>query len=236
MFKIGWFSTGRDRAAIDLLKVVKSEIERGRIRAEIVFCFCNRELGESAQSDLFLEEVKKQGILPIMFSSTKFEPELRKTNIEEWRKRFDRKIMFTLNCLKRVDQRFEVDLIVLAGYMLVVGPELCQVYKMINLHPALPGGPKGTWQEVIWQLIKNREKESGVMIHLVTPELDAGPPITFCKYKIKEYDFDKIRQQGLKREFPLIVETLKLLASGKLKIGQSPLDLTEVINKKIKAR
>jgi phosphoribosylglycinamide formyltransferase-1 len=46
---------------------------------------------------------------------------------------------------------------------------------MINLHPAAPGGPTGTWQEVIWQLIEGRAVETGVMMHLVTPELDRGP-------------------------------------------------------------
>ncbi|GAH59253.1 unnamed protein product, partial [marine sediment metagenome] len=43
-----------------------------------------------------------------------------------------------------------------------------QRYNMVNLHPAAPGGPTGTWQEVIWQLIENKAEETGVMMHLVT--------------------------------------------------------------------
>ena len=74
------------------------------------------------------------------------------------------------------------------------------------------------------------------MMRLVTPELDRGPVITFCKYRIKKHDFEKIRQQGLKREFPLIVETLRLLAEGKIKIDALPAggyDLTKIIDRKI---
>ena len=55
-------------------------------------------------------------------------------------------------------QGFHPDLCVLAGYMLIVGEEMCQRYNMINLHPAAPGGPTGTWQEVIWQLIDSKAR------------------------------------------------------------------------------
>ncbi len=115
---------------------------------------------------------------------------------------------------------------------------------MINLHPAAPQGPKGSWQEVIWTLIENKTKESGVMMHLVTPELDRGPVITYCTFPIRGEPFDKhwaeignssvaelkqkpgetsrlfrlIRQHGLAREFPLIVSTLKAFSRGKVKI------------------
>jgi len=78
------------------------------------------------------------------------------------------------------------DLCVLAGYMLIVGPEMCTRFNMINLHPAAPGGPTGTWQDVIWQLIKQRARETGVMMHLVTPELDRGPVVSYCRSASEE--------------------------------------------------
>jgi folate-dependent phosphoribosylglycinamide formyltransferase PurN len=140
---------------------------------------------------------------------------------------------------------FHPDLCVLAGYMLIVGKEMCQRYNMINLHPAAPGGPKGTWQEVIWQLIDNKAEETGVMMHLVTPELDMGPPVTYCTFPIRGKPFDKywreiegqsvaeirqrqgennplfklIRKHGLAREFPLIIATLKAFSQGKVRIS-----------------
>jgi len=128
--------------------------------------------------------------------------------------------------------------------MLVVGEEMCQRYNMLNLHPAAPGGPAGTWQEVIWQLIESEAEETGVMMHLVTPELDKGPAVTYCTFPIRGKPFDRhwnemkkhpleeirkrqgednplfklIRQHGLVREFPLIVSTIKAFSRGKLKI------------------
>ena len=71
---------------------------------------------------------------------------------------------------------------------------------MINLHPAAPNGPDGTWQEVIWKLIEQRADHSGVKIHLVTEELDRGPTIAYCRYPIHSPAFDATsgeKQTGL---------------------------------------
>ena len=242
-YQIGWFSTGRDKAARDLLQAVNSRIKLGEIQAEIVFVFCSRQPGESAESDLFLSQVADYHIPLISFSYQKFKARQGAsiTNqggaLPRWRLEYDREVMSRL-------QDFHPDLCVLAGYMLIVGEEMCQRYNMINLHPAAPVGPTGTWQEVIWQLIESNAKETGVMMHLVTPELDKGPPVTCCTFPIRGKPFDKywkeieghpleeikrgqgennrlfrlIRQHGLAREFPLIISTIKAFSRGKVKI------------------
>ncbi len=233
MYKIGWFSTGRDKAAHDLLETVQSSIKRGELKAEITFVFSNREPGETKESDLFFELVKGYEIPLICLSSKR----AKKVFGEEWRSRFEKEAMKRLQDLKP-------DLCVLAGYMLIVGDEMCQRYNMINLHPAAPGGPTGTWQEVIWKLIESKDKDTGVMMHLVTPELDKGPPVTYCTFSIRGEPFDRywkdiegrsieevkaregeknplfrlIREHGLKREFPLIVATLKAFSEGMVRI------------------
>jgi folate-dependent phosphoribosylglycinamide formyltransferase PurN len=128
--------------------------------------------------------------------------------------------------------------------MLIVGSEMCQKYNMINLHPAAPGGPTGTWQEVIWKLIQNQAQSTGAMMHLVTPELDKGPPVTCCTFPIRGEPFDRhwkeieglsvaeieqqqgennslftlIRQQGLARELPLIIATIKAFSQNRVRI------------------
>ena len=56
----------------------------------------------------------------------------------------------------------------MAGYMLIVSPAMCRRYAILNLHPALPGGPTGTWQQVIWQLLEQEAEETGAMIHRAT--------------------------------------------------------------------
>jgi phosphoribosylglycinamide formyltransferase-1 len=243
MYKLGWFSTGRDKAARDLLTAVNSSIKLGDIKAEITFIFCNREPGESQESDLFLKLVEDYHIPLICFSYRELESKrsipntIQEGTLPLWRLEYDREVMNRL-------QDFHPDLCVLAGYMLIVGEEMCHRYNMINLHPAAPGGPKGTWQEVIWQLIDNESHETGVMMHLVTPELDEGPPVTYCTFPIRGEPFDRywdeikghpleeikpkqgesnplfklIRRHGLAREFPLIISTLKAFSRGKINI------------------
>jgi len=243
MYQIGWFSTGRDKAARDLLQAVQSQIMLGEIEAEIVFVFCNREPEESEESDIFLRQVDDYHIPLVCFSYQKFksQKDASITNqgetLPQWRLEYDREVMNQL-------QGFSSDLCVLAGYMLIVGEEMCQRYNMINLHPAVPGGPTGTWQEVIWELIEANAEQTGVMMHLVTPELDKGPPATYCTFPIRGKPFDKywdeikrrtieeiqrmegennrlfqfIRQHGLTREFPLIISTIKAFSEGRVKI------------------
>ena len=221
MLNIGWFSTGRDEAARQLLQAVQNKSHSGDIDGEISFVFSNREPGEAKESDLFFELVRNYNIPLICLSHKKF-----KTIGEEkeWRIKYDREVN------KRI-KPFAPDLCVLAGYMLIVSEELCQKYDMLNLHPAPPGGPAGSWQEVIWTLIKNKVDTAGAMMHLATPELDRGPVVSYCLFSIKGAPFteywqkdDKdmlfrlIRQHELAREFPLITLTLQSLSRGEVSI------------------
>ncbi|MFC1987582.1 hypothetical protein ACFLVH_03445 [Chloroflexota bacterium] len=72
MLKIGWFSTGRDKAARDLLTVVKNSIKQGEIKADIAFVFCSREPGEAKESDSFIKLVKDYHIPSVCLSYQKF--------------------------------------------------------------------------------------------------------------------------------------------------------------------
>ena len=241
LYKIGWFSSGRDEAARELLTVVWDSIQNGFIKAEFDFIFSNRERGQHPESDRFFELVDSYEIPLKCFSSKTFMPELRKESIEKWRVSYDREIIGSL-------ENYKPNLSVLAGYMLITGPELCKKFTMINLHPAEPDGPTGTWQEVIWKLIKDKAKRTGVMMHHVTEILDRGPPITYCHFPIIGGKFDElweqmesklenqsleeiihnegeaepllseIRNEGVKRELPMIIQTIKEFADGRIKI------------------
>lgn len=281
IYKIGWFSTGRDKAAGQLLKVIYDNIKKNKLpphpslspqgrglrrggkgnsctiklkNLAISFVFSDRIKGEKEESDCFFRLVENLKINLVTFSSREFKAEMRKEGlklarkgnfsaINHWRNLYHLEITKLIN-------KFQVDLIVLAGYMLIVGRDLCHNYPMINLHPALPGGPRGTWQEVIWELIKQKARESGVMMHLVTSQLDAGPTLTYCSFslegdkfdslwkkmeeklkrktleKIKEEEgeeeplFKKIREEGVKRELSLIAYTLKAISEGKIKLKE----------------
>jgi folate-dependent phosphoribosylglycinamide formyltransferase PurN len=217
LLNIGWFSTGRDEAARQLLQAVEDKSYSGDINGKIGFVFSNRELGESKESDLFFKLVRSYNIPLICLSHQKFKTAGEE---KEWRIKYDREVH------KKIEP-FAPDLCVLAGYMLIVSEELCQKYDMINLHPAPPGGPTGSWQEVIWAFIQNKAETAGAMMHLVTPELDRGPVISYCLFSIKGEPFSEywrrddkkmlfrlIRQHELVREFPLITLTLQALSRG----------------------
>jgi len=209
--KLGWFATSRGTTSLKIFNYIYDAIKSGELNAEIKFVFINRELGEAENSDKFINTIESYKIPLYSLSSLKFIPDLRKTNLEKWREEFDKKVYDMI-------KNFDVEIIMLAGYMLILSGFLCKKFNFINLHPALPWGPNGTWQEVINEIIKEKHKEHGVMIHLVTEDLDRGPVLTYCKFEIKEYDFDKIRAEGVKYELPLVKETLKLLADRELKI------------------
>jgi folate-dependent phosphoribosylglycinamide formyltransferase PurN len=239
---IGWFSTGRDEAARELLRTAWEASQRGELKASIAVVFSNRERGQDADSDRFFDQVEGYGIPLVCLSGRRFRNERRAVParggeaLPAWRLEYDRAAM-------RLLEPYPFDLGVLAGYMLIVTEEMWR-HPLLNLHPAEPGGPAGTWQEVIWQLIERKASQAGVMMHLVTGILDEGPPVTYCTYSVRGPAFDplwaevesrstervqaeegeanplfrEIRRQGVLRELPLVVATLCAFADGKVRV------------------
>ena len=256
MLNLGWFSTGRGPGSRALLSTVQEAIADGRIQARISFVFSNRAPGEAEGSDQFFALANSLGLTVIHRSSRAFRRQWT-GDPTQCRPAYDKEVADLIS-------PFSPDLCVLAGYMLIVSPALCRDFSMINLHPAAPNGPDGTWQDVIGQLIEQRATHSGVKIHLVTEELDRGPTIAYCRYPIHSPAFDDlwqeadlasvdnlrqrygedlalfkaIRSAGVKRELPLLVETLATLSRGEAQITPDnpspPLDLTAKIESAIK--
>lgn len=243
MFELGWFSTARGKGSRNLLTAVLDSIQTGELKAKISFVFCSRDPGESAETDAFFELVKSHNIPLITFSYQKYKAKVNGSDetpggsLPQWRLDYDSEV------LKRL-RPYNPQLCVLAGYMLIMGPEMCSRYNIINLHPATPWGPKGTWKEVIWELIQQKTSETGAMIHLVTPELDRGPVVSYCRFSIQTeafkplWDsisgrtaaeikaeegeenalFKAIRHQGTIRELPLIVRSIKAISEERVNI------------------
>jgi len=240
MFTFGWFSSGRDQAAIDLFTAVMDRMATGFIPGRLAYVFCDRGPGETEASDRFLAAVRDRGVPLVTHSSGK----LRAPELSACRDAFDAQV------IERVED-YAADVAVLAGYMLIVSPRLCRAFLCLNLHPAVPGGPKGTWQQVMWQVMAAGQNVAGGMMHLATPELDQGPPVTyFClpltgpkferlwvqftenrrqldlaDIQAREGEteplFAKIRREELRREFPLILLTLKNLAEGRFTLSRA---------------
>ncbi len=244
MLRIGWFSTGRGQGSRDLLRTVIERKLDGTLDIDIPFVFCNWDNTEEEnprreQREMFFDLVRGFGIPLITLSWKNYRPDLREEDETAWRIEYGREMRRLLG-----DRLFDVGM--LAGYMLWVDDETCRNYRLLNLHPALPHGPKGTWQEVIWKLMEDGADEQGSMIHVCTEEWDRGPALSYCRFSLRDGDyprlweafeakieergldavrreegveeplFQRIRRDGAKRELPLIVHTLKSIADGDL--------------------
>ena len=223
MLKLGWMSTARGEASLNLLRVVCEDIEAGTLDARISCVLSNREPGEADQTDRFFDFARSHGLPLICESSSRFK---QRAPGPDWRTRFDHLLS------SRIEQ-FDVDLFFMAGYMLIVSDFLCTQNLMLNLHPALPGGPTGTWREVMAELARTGAARTGAMVHVVTPELDRGPTASYFSFSLEGEPFaslrwacdtdalaDAIRKHELRREFPLILTTLRALAAGDLVISE----------------
>ena len=163
--------------------MVVDAIQRGHLDARIDYVFCNRDPGEHPGSDEFMALVKDYGLPLVAHSSQGFRRRRGAPSFAAVRQEYDREVMALL-------APYDPAVCVLAGYMLIVGDEMCRRYTMLNLHPALPDGPVGTWQEVIWKLIESRAPETGATIHLATEELDRGPAVTYVSFPLSGRPFD----------------------------------------------
>jgi formyltetrahydrofolate-dependent phosphoribosylglycinamide formyltransferase len=105
---------------------------------------------------------------------------------------------------------YQPDLIVLAGFMHIFSPVFTETFpNTINLHPALPGQfPGAHGIEDAYRAFQRGEiKESGCMIHVVTPELDAGPVIATRVIPFEEGDtLESFAARLHKVEHELIIE------------------------------
>lgn len=233
--RIAWLATARGTSSRLLFERTQAAIRSGALDAEIVVVFCNRERGQSANSDAFLGTVNATGTPLVSISS------------RDWRKRVDGEIStpgsplaawrhdFDAAVYERITA-YRPDIGMLAGYMLISSEELCNRLPLLNLHPAAPGGPVGTWQAVIRELIDHQATTSGLMIQRSTTDLDRGPIMTSASYVIRggnldplwtarsgpatddEPLFQAIRTLGVRREPVFVIESLRAIADGRMAI------------------
>ena len=105
--------------------------------------FSNRDPGQARGTDEFFRLVDSYGLPLVTRSSARYRRSRSASGLAwpELRSEYDRLVLEDL-------QEFRPDICVLAGYMLIFSAEVCRRYPLLNLHPALPDGPIGTWQEV----------------------------------------------------------------------------------------
>ncbi|MEA3345213.1 MAG: formyltransferase family protein [Chloroflexota bacterium] len=228
--------TSGDRDALKLIQRIHRAVQSGEVpQAHISALVCNRIRGEDAtfgcpsrirkdeEADEFLDWCDEQG-LPVISVSSR---ELRRALPERWREELGARF-------RRLLSPYPAEVHLLVGYMLWVDDITASKLPLLNLHPALPGGPVGSWQEVIRAIQSQGASEHGVTMQLVKPgreNRDRGKPVTFLHFPVTpEMDFDEIREAGFRREPILLIETLKALVQGEIRLGEGPpLDLTGAV-------
>ena len=216
ILKIGWLSSGMGEGSLRLFESVMKSIKSGYINTRIDYVFCNRGLKESEKTDSFLQIVRNYNIPLITFSSKNFKGNVLSYNRQIWDK-------------MRV---FKTDFLIAAGYKQII-LEFFKTTAILNLHPALPNGPTGTWKTVITELIEENAKHSGLMINRVTKDVDRGPVLTYCKFPIPKLEFSAIRYEQLKREGIFMVETIKAITDKKIILSNTEaLDISDLVDKK----
>jgi len=113
----------------------------------------------------------------------------------------------------------QVDLIVLAGFMRILTTGFTKHYlgKMLNIHPSLL--PKYTGLHTHKRALEAGDKEHGLSIHFVTPELDGGPVILQAKVDIEVTDNEESLANKVHKQehiaYPLVV---KWFTEGRLEL------------------
>ena len=93
--------------------------------------------------------------------------------------------------LFEVLSKIDINLIVLAGYLKLIGKKLLSKYTIINTHPSLlpKYGGKGMYgMNVHRAVIEAKEEYSGVTLHYVNSEYDRGPTIMQTRVKVMKDD------------------------------------------------
>ncbi len=117
--------------------------------------------------------------------------------------------------LHEVLSSYKPDIVCLAGFMRIFTPELIEKWagKMLNIHPALL--PKYKGLNTHQRALDAGDAMGGCSVHIVTPELDAGPVVKQVEVPILPNDTaDTLTARVIKEEHKLYPAALKEFAKA----------------------
>ena len=119
----------------------------------------------------------------------------------------------------------QTDLVVLAGFLVVIPPEMIERYRnrIINIHPSLIPAFCGTGfygLKVHEAALERGVKLSGATCHFVNEETDGGPIILQKAVEVQPGDTPKVLQQRImeQAEWVIMPQAIDLIANGKIKV------------------
>ena len=184
------------------LQAIIDRIEQKRLDARIAAVISNRPDARG------LERARRHGIEAVALDHKLFDS----------REAFDRKLRQTI-------EHYRPDLVVLAGYMRILSPELIHAFegRMLNIHPSLL--PKYPGLHTHRRALESGDREHGASIHVVTPELDAGPVLLQGRFPVEQDDdIESLQQKTHRLEHRMYPQVLQWIAEGRLQPdAQQPL-------------
>ena len=140
------------------------------------------------------------------------------------RKEFDSNQAMTVALVKML-RELEIDLVVLAGCMIIFTQELVDAYPnaIMNVHPALiPSfcGPGYYGLHVHEEALRYGVKLSGATVHFVSAECDGGPIIAQKAVAVREGDTPEILQRRImeEAEWKLLPQAVSLFCQGRIRV------------------
>jgi phosphoribosylglycinamide formyltransferase-1 len=175
---------------------IARHIEEGKLDASI-------EVVISDRKDAYgLVRAKKRGIRAVFVDPASF-PD---------RESYDRELV-------RILEEHRVDLVILAGYMRLVGKPFLEAFpmKVMNIHPALLPAFPGT--SGVADALEYGVKVTGVTVHFVDEGVDTGPIILQEAVPVLPTDdVDTLHQRLHQVEYRLYPEAIRLFCQGRLKV------------------
>ena len=175
---------------------IQGAIENGRLDADICLLISDQALAPA------LERARELGIKALFIDPKAF----------PGRDAYESELVCHL-------QGEEIDFLVLAGYMRLVGGVILNAYshRVLNIHPALlPSFPGLHAQR---QAVEYGVKYSGCTVHFVDPGMDTGPIIKQAVVPVEDDDTeDSLAERILAQEHRLYWQVLQLLAEGRVYI------------------
>lgn len=121
--------------------------------------------------------------------------------------------------------RYEVDLIVLIGYMRILSAEFVKAwrYQMINSHPSLLPAFSGLMDwDVHRAVLQAGKKQSGCTVHYVTEEVDAGPILIQKTCPVLTDDTpESLRSRVQQLEGEALVAAIGCIAANPLRVHEN---------------
>ena len=139
-------------------------------------------------------------------------------------KDYESREVFNQELLKAVDA-YEPDLIVMAGYLVVIPPEMIKKYKnrIINIHPSLIPSFCGTGYyglKVHEAALERGVKVVGATVHFVDEGTDTGPIILQKAVEVQNGDTPEVLQRRVmeQAEWKILPHAIDLIANGKVEV------------------